>query len=132
MRIAVVGSRDYPDLIHVRMYVRCEMQAGDVLISGGARGVDATAEAEAKRRGLEVLSIRPNYDLFVRRAPLVRNEDIVMGCDTLIAFWDGKSRGTMQTIRLAQKRGIPVRIVTNGVIQWPESESAQHARTNTP
>lgn len=111
MRVAIVGSRDYPDLIHVRLYVRHEMHAGDVLISGGARGVDATAEAEAKRRGLDVLSIRPNYDLYGRRAPLVRNEDIVAGCDALVAFWDGKSHGTMHTVNLAKRRGIPIKIV---------------------
>lgn len=112
MRIAIIGSRDYPDLDSVRQWVQSQMRAGDVLVSGGARGVDATAEAEAKRRGLEVLSIRPNYDLYDgRRAPLVRNEDIVMGSNRLVAFWDGKSRGTAYTIRLARQRGIPVTII---------------------
>jgi hypothetical protein len=86
------------------------MQAGDVLISGGARGVDAAAEAEAHRCGIAVESLRPNDDLHGRRAPLVRNAEIVTACDLLVGFWDGKSHGTMHACSLARKAGKTVRL----------------------
>ncbi len=28
-------------------------------------------------------------------------------CDVLISFWDGKSKGTLQTIKYAKKVGVP-------------------------
>jgi len=40
-----------------------------------------------------------------------RNARIVANADYVIAFWDGKSRGTRNTIELAHKKGIPVRVV---------------------
>ena len=33
----------------------------------------------------------------------IRNELMVQNCDFVIAFWDGKSKGTRNLIQLAQK-----------------------------
>ena len=32
-------------------------------------------------------------------------------CDKVLAFWDGKSRGTKQTLDYAERRGKPVKII---------------------
>ena len=45
----------------------------------------------------------PDYKTYGRVAPLKRNYLIVSYCDVVIAFWDGKSRGTEYTINLAKK-----------------------------
>jgi hypothetical protein len=45
-----------------------------------------------------------------RRAPLVRNVDIVAKCERMVAFWDGVSGGTGYTIKLARPVGKPVEI----------------------
>lgn len=108
-RIAIIGSRDYPDLEQVRAYVR-GLPPDTVVVSGGARGVDATAADEAERRGLDVREFMPVYDRHGRRAPLVRNELIVRECTRLVAFCDGKSTGTMHTVGLARKAGKPVEL----------------------
>jgi predicted Rossmann fold nucleotide-binding protein DprA/Smf involved in DNA uptake len=47
-RVAIIGSRDYPDLERVRAYVR-RLPTGTVFISGGARGVDSAAENRMMR-----------------------------------------------------------------------------------
>lgn len=63
MNIAIVGSREYPYLDDVKRLVALiaeddKKEPGFVIVSGGARGVDTTAETEAARLGLKVLSFR--------------------------------------------------------------------------
>lgn len=81
------------------------------MVSGGAWGVDTVAEQEARSLLIPVQVYKPHYDRFGSRAPLVRNEEIVNDCDRLVAFWDGKSTGTMHTVNLARKAGKPVEVV---------------------
>ena len=49
MRVAVVGSRSFPQLDNVRWFVN-ELPEGVIVVSGGAHGVD-TAAAQAARAG---------------------------------------------------------------------------------
>lgn len=63
MHIAIVGSRKYPFLEDVKRLVRMiaeddKKQPGFVIVSGGADGVDITAEREAIACGLPVVSYR--------------------------------------------------------------------------
>ena len=63
MRLAVVGSRDFPDRRVVDAYLDCvkgdlELEI-DCIVSGGARGVDQTAEAWAMRNYIALVSFRP-------------------------------------------------------------------------
>lgn len=58
MKLAVVGSRDYPDLKAVRHLVRVSLEPGDVLVSGGAQGVDIQAEMTAHAQRRDVVSFR--------------------------------------------------------------------------
>ena len=51
MKVAIVGTRTYPDLDQVREYVR-KLSPDDIVVSGGAKGVDETAEDEARKQGL--------------------------------------------------------------------------------
>lgn len=67
---------------------------------------DTYAENWAKNRGYEILhfpSTQGNY--------LKRNIEMVNNCDQVIAFWDGFSYGTAQTIAQAVMKNKPVRIV---------------------
>jgi len=99
MRVAIVGSRNYRDLDRVRRYV-ASLPKGTIVVSGGARGVDKTAERAAKEHGLNVCIYYPNWEKG-RGAGLARNKQIVHNCDRLVAFHDGESRGTMFTIEFA-------------------------------
>jgi hypothetical protein len=56
--VAIVGSRDYPDESEVFAYV-LGLAPDDTVVSGGALGVDMTAEGAARARGLTVISYRP-------------------------------------------------------------------------
>ena len=109
MKIAIIGSRNFPDEQKVYEFV-ASLPMGTSIVSGGAEGVDSWAASEARTRGLGVITYEPNYELHGRRAPLVRNEAIAIECDRMVAFWDGKSRGTMHAVRQAKKLGRPVEI----------------------
>jgi len=100
MRIAIVGSRNFQDLRQVVVYIYDNLVPGrDVVITGGAQGVDQTAAEAARLHGCAVVVHEPDYKRYGRGAPLIRNKLIVDDCEQLVAFWDGKSRGTMHTIR---------------------------------
>lgn len=109
MKVAIVGSRGYARLNQVREYVH-SLPKGTVVVSGGALGVDRMAEEAAKERGLDTLIYLPDWDKG-KGAGFVRNSAIVKACDRMVAFWDGKSRGTLDSINKAKKAGKAVLIV---------------------
>lgn len=100
MKIAVVGSRDYVDLERVTAYVN-SLPDDTELVSGGARGVDRTAEQAAWSRKLTVKCFPADREQYGKEAGFIRNQDIVNYADLVVVFWNGKSRGTAHTMRLA-------------------------------
>jgi predicted Rossmann fold nucleotide-binding protein DprA/Smf involved in DNA uptake len=109
-KVAIVGSRDYKDLDDVRKYVS-SLPKGTMVISGGAKGVDTAAAIAARERGLEKKEYLPQWHEYGKRAAFIRNTMIVKMSDEVVAFWDGKSKGTKMTIDIANKAGKPVRII---------------------
>jgi|GEM_PF-356086 len=112
-RVAVVGSREYPDLGLVRTFVRrlAERDSAATVVSGNARGVDRAAENAARAAGLEVTSLPADWDKHgPRKAGFIRNGQIVEACDAVAAFWDGNSGGTADTVRKAEAAGKPVSV----------------------
>lgn len=108
-KVAIVGSRKWPDWEMVRDYIY-SLTPDDTVVSGGARGPDEWAEIYARELGLDTLIFRADWASFGKRAGIVRNRDIVNSCDRLVAFWDGKSAGTKHSIDLARAAGKPVLI----------------------
>jgi len=104
VRIAIVGSRDYPCLQQVVDFIN-GLPEGTVVISGGARGVDQTAENAARARGLQVESypVTPEqWRTLGRKAGMLRNTVLIELSDTVVAFWDEQSKGTLDSIRKAE------------------------------
>ena len=99
MRLAIVGSRNVNN-IDIDSYVTNDVTE---IVSGGAKGVDSIAAAYAKKKGIIFTEILPEYKLYGRAAPIVRNRTIVEYADKLIVFWDGRSRGSLYVIKYAKK-----------------------------
>lgn len=112
MKVAIVGSRNYRDLDAVIRYVD-SLPDGTQIISGGARGVDRTAERAARSNPNLPWPIifAADWQRFGKRAGLERNKTIVAAADRVVAFWDGESRGTAHTVSLARATGKPVEII---------------------
>ena len=106
MKIAIVGSRNVTN-IDISAYV----SEAEEIVSGGAVGIDTIAEEYAKKNGLSFTVFLPQYKLYGRVAPIVRNKEIVDYADKVIAFWDGNSKGTLSTIKYAEKTKKPCEII---------------------
>ena len=106
MKIAVVGSRNITVENLERYLTDCTE-----IVSGGAIGVDSCAAEYAKERGLKLTVFLPRYDRYGRAAPIVRNKQIVDYADKVLAFWDGRSKGTLSVINYAKKIGRDCEVV---------------------
>ncbi len=98
-KVAIVGSRKLSSsgLERVSTYV-LSLPLTTIVVTGGALGVDQAAEAAAMRRGLVVKVFLPDWKKHGKAAGPIRNSEIVAYADRGVAFWDGKSRGTLDTI----------------------------------
>lgn len=108
MKVAVIGSRS------LRVNDLSEYLPEDVteIVSGGAKGVDTSVKEYAQAHGIKLTEFFPEYEKYGKSAPLRRNITIIESVDLVLAFWDGKSRGTKFTIDNCKRRGIPLRIIT--------------------
>ena len=106
MRVAVIGSRG----LYVEDLGSYLPEGTTEIVSGGARGVDASAREYAFRNGLKLTEFLPEYSRYGRGAPLRRNIAIIESADLVLAFWDGRSKGTKHVIDNCKKRNIPVQI----------------------
>lgn len=98
MKVAVIGSRNASDDIVYTILQNIPAQTTEV-VSGGAKGIDSAAEIVAESLGLPVKIFLPDYISFGKSAPLNRNDEIVDYADMILAFWDGKSKGTQNVIK---------------------------------
>ena len=108
MKIAIVGSRNVI-IENFDDYIPSECTE---IVSGGARGIDTCARLWAEKKTLTVTEFLPDYARYGRGAPMVRNRLIVDYADAVVAFWDGKSKGTAYTVTYAQKQGKPVSVIS--------------------
>ncbi len=106
MKVAVVGSRGLR-VEHLEDYLPKDTTE---IVSGGARGVDASARDYALRHGLKLTEYLPEYRRYGRAAPLKRNITIIENSDLVLAFWDGRSRGTKYVIDNCKKQNVPVEV----------------------
>lgn len=98
MKIAIIGSRSITPEDISQYIADC-----DEIVSGGAKGVDTCAAEYAHKNGLRLTEFLPNYEKYGRAAPIRRNEQIVDYADKIIAFGDGKSKGTQSVIKYAKR-----------------------------
>jgi len=109
MKLLITGSRNFND--KEKLFKELSEISFDTLISGGAKGADQMAEEYAVLNGITVEQHKPDYKKYGRAAPIVRNKDMVELSDSVIAFWDGKSKGTKSTIDYSKKLNKIIKIV---------------------
>jgi len=135
MRLAVVGSRDYPNKTVVWEFLQ-SLKGKDVsLVTGDARGVDdwVLKGGERAEVGLTVEVFKADWDGPLKKAAgFKRNEEVVKHCDKLVAFWDVASSGTAHSIRLALMAGKLAKVVTPFGTLKPEGQTAPQATESSP
>ena len=118
MRIVIAGSRGFEDyaLLEQTLEHILDKQIEPVeLVSGHAKGADLLAERFAKENDLPIHIIKPDWKTYGRAAGPIRNRQMLdyamEEMSLVVAFWDGKSKGTKNTIDTAKSLGIPVEII---------------------
>jgi hypothetical protein len=76
MKVAIVGSREYPNPSKVRAYIQ-NLPPDTVIVSGGARGVDKCAEKVAESIGLQTEIYPADWHKFGKSAGMKRNQQIL-------------------------------------------------------
>ncbi|MBC8569238.1 DUF2493 domain-containing protein [Zongyangia hominis] len=110
MKVAIVGSRSL-NTLGIEEILPYVPQGASEIISGGAKGVDTLGQKLAQELGLKFTCFAPDYERYGKRAPIVRNEQIVDYADYVLAFWDAKSPGTRSTILCCIKKHRLFRVV---------------------
>lgn len=110
--IAVVGSRTVDCTQDIeRILAKVLEQNGPFkLVSGGADGVDSIAADWARRNRLEVIVHEADWENGGPQAGMKRNGLIVNDAEILLAFWDGVSGGTLDSIKKARSQNKGVRV----------------------
>ena len=106
MKVAVIGSRELK-VNNLEKYLPKEVTE---IVSGGARGIDTSAREYALKNNIKLKEFLPEYEKYGRSAPLKRNIQIIDYADMVLAFWDGKSRGTKFVIDNCKRIGKRVKI----------------------
>jgi YspA, cpYpsA-related SLOG family len=117
-KVVVAGGRDFNDYSLLKRSLdralRNRIDEGIVIVSGAARGADTLGERYAKEYGYGIESHPADWNKYGKSAGYIRNKEMAQSSDALMAFWDGKSRGTKHMIDLAKKEGLRVIVVKYG------------------
>ena len=106
MKIGVIGSRS----ITAANFDGLDINQWDIVVTGGATGVDSLIEEYCKLHGIRVKVYKPDYRLG-RGAPHIRNDKIIRESDRIIAMWDGKSKGTKSVIEKCKRSGKQITVI---------------------
>ena len=80
------------------------------IVSGGAKGADALGEEWSRVDGHDLIVFPADWEKHGKAAGAIRNKQMAEYADVLVAFWDGKSKGTKNMIDTALSEGLDVHI----------------------
>lgn len=113
MKIIIAGGRNFENYLLLKL--KCDAILKNVavteIVSGKCKGADQLGERYARERGYKVNPFQADWDKHGNSAGYIRNKAMAEYSDCLIAFWDGFSKGTKLMIKLAEDRGLKVRII---------------------
>lgn len=104
MKVAIIGSRSL-SVDNIENYLPNHITE---IVSGGAKGIDTVAREYALKNNVKLVEFIPNYSRYGKAAPLKRNIEIIDYADVIVAFWDGKSKGTKFVIDHCKDKNIIV------------------------
>ncbi len=128
MRVIIAGSRNFNNYELLKQKCDNILKFRQVeIVSGGAKGADSLGEKYALERGYAIKRFIPDWSIG-KSAGYIRNESMAKYASNrdqkleylltdksavggLIAFWDGKSRGTKNMIDLAVKYNLKLRVI---------------------
>lgn len=128
-KVIIAGGRNYENykLLKFKMNEILKNVTDDIIIvSGKAKGADNLGEIYAREKGYRIKEFPAEWDNFDEPCIIKynnsgkaynalaghnRNADMVNYADAAVYFWDGRSTGTANCIKLAKEKGIKIRII---------------------
>ena len=101
MKLAIIGSRNL-QTSKLEEYIP---EGVTEIVSGGAKGTDSCAKSYATEKKIGYREFLPKYGRYGRAALIIRNKEIVDYADEVLAFRDGKSKGTKSVISYCKDTG---------------------------
>ena len=123
MRLIIAGSRDFDNYAlllraadqfiaqHLPLSTDNRNPADVEIVSGCARGADTLGERFGTELGCVVVRMPADWQTHGKAAGFIRNEQMAQYGTHLLAFWDGRSRGTEHMIDAATRKGLTVKII---------------------
>lgn len=113
MKVIIAGSRTFNDynLLKLNCDKTLSLFPEIEIVSGTANGADKLGERYANEKGYTIKQFPAEWDKYGKSAGYKRNEQMAKYSDVLIAFWDGKSKGTKHMIDLAERYKLKVVII---------------------
>lgn len=119
-KVIVAGGRDYCDEQEMdttlnHLFMQDPLDTGELfkdieLVCGKAKGADSCGEEWAEDNGIPVIGCPADWDKHGRSAGHIRNAEMAEVGDILVAFWDGKSKGTKGMIDVALRKGLEIHV----------------------
>ena len=107
MKVIIAGGRDYNNYAFLAQIMDDFVKENnvEVVVCGCAAGADSVGARWDKERGIPVKEFPAEWDVFGKKAGILRNHDMGNYADFLVAFWDGKSAGTRDMISYMKQIG---------------------------
>jgi len=117
MILGIIGSRTFNnyDLLTDEINKLKSIYDIKAIVSGGAKGADLLGKKYAIENNLEYIEYLPDWKRFGKSAGVIRNKDIINTANIVIAFWDGVSKGTKNSIDIANKQNKKILVVKNEI-----------------
>lgn len=115
MKVLVCGDREWTDRKTV-FFRLSKLPEGSTILNGDCRGADRIAAEVARELGcFTVLDFPADWEKHGKAAGPIRNRQMLdQKPDLVIAFHEdlSRSKGTIDTVREAKRRKIPVEIIS--------------------
>jgi len=112
IKVIIAGGRNFDDFNKLCQVCDEFLQdQNDIeIVSGACKGADLLGERYAAERNYSIKQFPADWRRYGKSAGLKRNIKMAAYADFLIAFWDGKSKGTKHMIVLATQAGLKVKV----------------------
>ena len=105
MKVIIAGTRTFNNYQLLCNTIK-ELNINiDEIVCGGAKGADALGAKYAKENNIPIKYFLADWDKYGKGAGPIRNHQMGDYADYLIAFWNKKSKGTLDMINYMQQIG---------------------------
>jgi hypothetical protein len=116
-KVVIAGGRDFndfPRLCNVmdELLVNVIKTNKIIIISGGARGADTLGERYARLRHFSLIKMKADWNKYKKRAGFIRNREMLHIANGVVCFWDKKSTGTGDMVKITKGSLIPLREIS--------------------